>query len=107
MGVIVIEFITLDGVVSDPDGRAGTSTGGWAFRHGPATVAGDRFRLGRVLDDAAMLPGRVTWQLFSRLWTGRSDPRPFPDGARPADPECLSAGQAGAAVLARYGRTAR
>jgi dihydrofolate reductase len=74
MSVIVIEFITLDGIVSDPDGSGGTPGGGWAFRHGPETVAGDKFRLGSVLDDGAMLLGRTTWQLFSRLWPNRSDP---------------------------------
>ena len=74
MSVIAIEFVTLDGIVSDPDGSAGTPTGGWAFRHGPQTVAGDKFRLGRVLDDGVMLLGRTTWQLFSRLWPGRDDP---------------------------------
>jgi dihydrofolate reductase len=74
VGVIVIEFITLDGVVSDPDGRGGTSTGGWAFRHGPETVAGDKFRLGNVLDDGVLLLGRTTWQLFSQLWPERDDP---------------------------------
>ncbi|MCK2218501.1 dihydrofolate reductase family protein [Actinomadura sp. ATCC 31491] len=73
MSVIVIEFITLDGIVSDPDGSAGTPAGGWAFRHGPETVAGDKFRLGRVLDDGVLLLGRATWQLFSRLWPGRDD----------------------------------
>ena len=74
MSVIVIEFITLDGIVSDPDGTAGTPTGGWAFRHGPDTVAGDKFQLGPVLDDGVLLLGRTTWQLFSRLWPARSDP---------------------------------
>jgi dihydrofolate reductase len=74
MSVIVIEFITLDGIVSDPDGSAGTPTGGWAFRHGPETVAGDKFRLGSTLDDGVLLLGRTTWQLFSRLWPGRDDP---------------------------------
>jgi dihydrofolate reductase len=74
VSVIVIEFITLDGVVSDPDGSRGTSTGGWAFRHGPETVAGDKFKLGSVLDDGVMLLGRTTWQLFSRLWPERDDP---------------------------------
>jgi dihydrofolate reductase len=74
VSVIVIEFITLDGVVSDPDGSAGTPGGGWAFRHGRETVAGDKFRLGSVLDDGVMLLGRTTWQLFSRLWPGRDDP---------------------------------
>jgi dihydrofolate reductase len=74
VSVIVIEFITLDGIVSDPDGRAGTSGGGWAFRHGPETIAGDAFRLGRVLDDGVLLLGRGTWELFSRLWPARVDP---------------------------------
>jgi dihydrofolate reductase len=70
----VIEFITLDGIVSDPDGSAGTPLGGWAFRHGPEAVAGDKFRLGRTLDDGVLLLGRATWQLFARLWPGRDDP---------------------------------
>jgi dihydrofolate reductase len=74
MSVIVIQFITLDGIVSDPDGSGGTPGGGWAFRHGPETVAGDKFRLGSTLDDGVMLLGRTTWQLFSRLWPGRDDP---------------------------------
>ena len=74
VSVIVVEFITLDGIVSDPDGSGGTPTGGWAFRHGPETVAGDKFRLGSALDDGVMLLGRTAWQLFSRLWPGRDDP---------------------------------
>jgi dihydrofolate reductase len=74
MSVIVIEFITLDGVVSDPDGSGGRPAGGWAFRHGPDTVAGDKFRLGSTLDEGVLLLGRTTWQLFSRLWPGRDDP---------------------------------
>ncbi|MET7969392.1 dihydrofolate reductase family protein [Micromonospora sp. NPDC005305] len=74
MSVIVIQFITLDGIVSDPDGSGDTPTGGWAFRYGPETVAGDKFRLGSALDYGVMLLGRTTWQLFSRIWPGRSDP---------------------------------
>ncbi len=74
MSVIVIEFITLDGIVSDPDGSDGTPAGGWAFRHGPEMVAGDKFQLGSVLDNGVMLLGRSTWQLFSRLWPGRDSP---------------------------------
>ena len=171
--------------MSDPDGSDGTPAGGWAFRHGPGTVAGDKFRLGSTLDDGVMLLGRRTWELFSRLWPPRDDPfsarmnavpklvatrtltdtsawahsqvmdgdlidavqreqrdviitgslsvvhalmaadlideyrlltfpsilgtgeRLFPAGGPPAYLECLSAEQAGAAVLARYGREAR
>ncbi|GGR76491.1 riboflavin biosynthesis protein RibD [Micromonospora fulviviridis] len=185
MSVIVIQFVTLDGIVSDPDGSGGTPAGGWAFRHGPETVAGDKFRLGSLLDEGVMLLGRTTWELFARLWPGRDDPfsrrmnavpklvatrtlsdvsawgnsrivdgdvvhavrnerrdvivtgslrvvhtlmaedlideyrlltfptilrtgqRLFPAGGPPAYLECLSAEQAGAAVLARYGRPAR
>jgi dihydrofolate reductase len=74
MSVIVIEFITLDGITADPDGSGGTATGGWAFRHGPETVAGDKFKLGSVLDNGVLLLGRSTWELFSRIWPGRDDP---------------------------------
>jgi dihydrofolate reductase len=185
VSVIVIQFITLDGIVSDPDGSGRTPAGGWAFRHGPETAAGDKFRLGSTLDGGVLLLGRTTWQLFSRLWPGRDGPfsarmnaapklvatrtltdtsawansrvidgdlidavrreprdviitgslsvvhtlmaadlideyrlltfptilgtgeRLFPAGGPPAYLECLSAGQAGAAVLAQYGRAAR
>jgi len=97
--VIVIELITLDGVVSDPDGSADTPTGGWAFRHGPETVAGDKLELGEVLDSAVMLLGRATWQLLSRIWPGRSDPLAdkmnamFEAGGEPRRRRHLSVGQ--------------
>jgi dihydrofolate reductase len=71
--VIVIEFVSLDGVIQDPDGSGGAPWGGWAFRHGPEAVAGDKFKLGDVLDTGVMLLGRVTWQLFSRIWPSRDD----------------------------------
>jgi dihydrofolate reductase len=71
--IIVIEFTTLDGVIDDPDGSGGTPSGGWAFRYGPEAVAGDKFKLGSRLDTGALLFGRETWQLFSKLWPNRSD----------------------------------
>jgi dihydrofolate reductase len=74
VSVIVIEFITLDGIVTDPDGSGGTPAGGWAFRHGRGAVAGDVFRLGSALDEGVLLLGRKTWELFSRIWPGRDDP---------------------------------
>ena len=74
VSVIVIEFITLDGIVTDPDGSGGTAAGGWAFRHGREAVAGDKFRLGGVLDEGVLLLGRKTWEMFSRIWPGRDDP---------------------------------
>jgi dihydrofolate reductase len=74
MSVIVIQFITIDGFVSDPDGSDGTAHGGWAFRHGPQAVAGDKFRVGSTMANGVLLLGRQTWQLFSRIWPGRDDP---------------------------------
>ncbi|RPE38623.1 dihydrofolate reductase [Streptomyces sp. Ag109_O5-1] len=75
MSVIVVELITLDGIVSDPDGSQGTPLGGWMFRYGGKAVGTeDRFRLGPALDEGVLLLGRVTWQLFARIWSGRQDP---------------------------------
>lgn len=71
--VIVIEFVSLDGVMQDPDGREGFSRGGWAFRYGPEAVAGDKFNLGEILDTGTLLLGRRTWQLFAKIWPGRDD----------------------------------
>jgi dihydrofolate reductase len=71
--IIVIESVSLDGVVHDPDGAEGSAHGGWAFRRGPQAVAGDKFRLGEVLDDGALLLGRRTWQRFAGIWPTRDD----------------------------------
>jgi len=73
MSLIVIEFVTLDGIVEDPDGSGGTPAGGWAFRFGPEGVAGDKFNLGSMLDTGTFLLGRTTWELFSRIWPSRTD----------------------------------
>ena len=74
VSVIVIEFITMDGIITDPDGSGGTPGGGWAFRYGPEAVAGDKFGIGSVLDEGVPLLGRKTWEMFSRIWPGRDDP---------------------------------
>jgi dihydrofolate reductase len=71
--VIVIEFVSLDGVMQDPDGSEGSGQGGWAFRYGREAVAGDKFNLGEVLDTGTLLLGRRTWQLFATIWPGRDD----------------------------------
>jgi dihydrofolate reductase len=71
--LIVIQFTTLDGIVEDPDGSDGTQHGGWAMRHGPQAVAGDKFRFGPILDQATLLFGRRTWEHFSNLWPHRDD----------------------------------
>jgi dihydrofolate reductase len=72
--VIVVEFMSLDGVTHDPDGSDGSPQGGWVFRYGPEAVANDPFVLGEVLDTGALLLGRRTWELFAKIWPGRDDP---------------------------------
>ena len=71
--VIVAQFTSLDGVVEDPDGSGGTPFGGWAFRYGPGPVAGDKFRLGEILETGVKLNGRTTWELFSTIFPARDD----------------------------------
>src|SRR3954463_5538627 len=72
--LIVVSFITLDGVVEDPDGSDRTPFGGWAMRHGPQGVGGDKFRLGPLLQHGTLLFGRRTWDHFRTLWPRRDDP---------------------------------
>ncbi len=72
--IIVAQFITLDGVVEDPDGSGGTAFGGWAFQHGREAVAGDKFAYGPILQTGVFLFGRRTWEHFSTLWPSRDDP---------------------------------
>jgi dihydrofolate reductase len=71
--LLVVSFTTLDGVVEDPDGSDGTAFGGWAMRHGPAGIAGDKFRLGPILEHGTLLFGRRTWEHFRTLWPSRDD----------------------------------
>lgn len=71
--LIVVQFITLDGVVEDPDGSDGTPFGGWALRFGPQGIAGDKFRLGGILQTGVLLFGRRTWDHFRTLWPNRTD----------------------------------
>jgi dihydrofolate reductase len=71
--VIVIEYISLDGVIQDPGGGGGTSYGGWLYRFGPEPLEGDKFRLGEIMDDGALLLGRRTFEEFAALWPGRDD----------------------------------
>ena len=67
---IVVAFMTLDGIIEDPDGSGRTPYGGWAFR-GP--VAPDPFRLGPKLDTGVLLLGRKTWELLSLAGQGLTD----------------------------------
>jgi dihydrofolate reductase len=72
--IIFTGYVSLDGVMEDPNGSEGTRRGGWLFRYGPEAVAGDKFDMGEVLDTGCLLVGRRSWEFFAKIWSGRDDP---------------------------------
>jgi dihydrofolate reductase len=72
--VIFMGYVSLDGVMEDPNGSEGTRQGGWLFRYGPEAIAGDQFGMYEVLDAGCLLLGRRTWEFFAKIWPGRDDP---------------------------------
>jgi dihydrofolate reductase len=72
MSVIIIQYMSLDGVVSDPTGAEGSPRGGWLLRYGRGEeLAGDAFRITPALEQGVLLLGRGTWQGFAGLWPSR------------------------------------
>jgi dihydrofolate reductase len=69
--VVVTEFITVDGVVTDPGGSEKDPRGGWAFKfeRGPE---GDQFKLDELRQSDALLLGRTTYEGFAEAWPSRS-----------------------------------
>ena len=108
--VIVVEFVTLDGVVEDPDGTAGLPGGGWAFHAGPEVFAGDKFELGPIMEHGVLLFGRKlpdigrslgkTVTEFKKGFTGLEEE--VHTGARPAavEPEAVKPPQRGTPTAA-------
>jgi dihydrofolate reductase len=72
MGKLVVsEFITLDGVATDPGGFEGQQGGGWAFKFSRGDV-GDKFKYDELMASDALLLGRVTYEGFAQAWPSRS-----------------------------------
>jgi dihydrofolate reductase len=65
--LVVTEFLTLDGVFTDPGGAEQTERGGWAlaFERGEE---GDRFKLEELQAADAQLLGRRTYEGFAAAW---------------------------------------
>jgi dihydrofolate reductase len=70
--IVVSEFVSLDGVMEDPGGAEGTSSGGWAFKFERGDE-GDRYKLDELMAAEAMLLGRVTYQGFAKAWPSMTD----------------------------------
>ncbi len=65
--IVVSQYMSLDGVIEDPVGMENSGLGDWIgpFSRGPA---GDRFKDAEVLDAAAVLLGRRTYDGFAAVW---------------------------------------
>ncbi|MBN9157548.1 dihydrofolate reductase family protein [Microbacterium sp.] len=90
--IIVAQFITLDGVVEDPDGSGGTPFGGWCFRDGPAAISGDKFHYGSILQTGIFLFGRRTWEAFAAMWPAREETDAFARALNAADKAVVTGG---------------
>jgi dihydrofolate reductase len=74
MGKIVVTTnISLDGVVEDPDGREGSSHGGWFGQYGSQDLEGwAKVETDEALHSEAILLGRKSDEWFASLWLSRT-----------------------------------
>src|SRR3982750_2494897 len=70
MGIVVTEFVSLDGVMEDPGGAEGFKYGGWTFEI-PRGDEGDQFKLDETMASDALLLGRRTYEGFAAAWPSR------------------------------------
>jgi dihydrofolate reductase len=82
MDIILIDFMTVDGVVQAPGGSeedtdAGFEHGGWSHPYFDPEVMGPA--IGGIMErSTALLYGRRTWQGMAKAWPGRAGD-PFAD----------------------------
>jgi dihydrofolate reductase len=67
--VIVSEFVTLDGVIQDPQN--------WSFPYWNDEIG--QFKFDELFAIDALLLGRVTYQGFAAAWPGRTDEQGYAD----------------------------
>ncbi len=80
--IIVIEHLTLDGVMqgpalSDEDRRDGFEYGGWS--EGGNDPLMQKVSGERMGNSWSLLAGRVTYEHFARVWPNAPQPNPFTD----------------------------
>jgi dihydrofolate reductase len=78
--VVVVENVTLDGVMqapggADEDARGGFAFGGWARPYADRVMSE---AMGKGMgEDSGMLFGRRTYEQFHAFWSGQTDGNPY------------------------------
>jgi dihydrofolate reductase len=77
--LVVVESLTLDGVMQAPgrpdeDTRGGFAHGGWAAPYSDEVMLGE---MGRGMGRAELLLGRRTYEDFYAFWPNQPEPNPF------------------------------
>jgi dihydrofolate reductase len=67
--IVVSQFVSVDGVIEDPVGMEGLGRGDWTrASSGPE---GGKYKVDEIMDAAAMLVGRRTYESYAAAWPGR------------------------------------
>jgi dihydrofolate reductase len=79
--IVVVEHLTLDGVMQSPSGldedrRGGFNHGGWAASDNDEVMLAE---MGKGMGEADLLFGRITYEAFYGFWPKQTEPNPFTD----------------------------
>jgi dihydrofolate reductase len=69
--VVMSQFVSLDGVIEDPDGGEGSRVGGWVGKIKDREEV-NKVKLGEALGTEALLLGRRSYEFFAARWRSRS-----------------------------------
>jgi dihydrofolate reductase len=75
--VVVVEYVTLDGVMEDPGGAEKFEYGGWTMAYWDDEIA--KIQFDSLFASEALLLGRVTYQGFAAAWPKMKDDAGFAD----------------------------
>jgi len=73
--IFVPEFVSLDGVMEDPNGAEKFVHGGWTMPYWSDEIG--KYKLGELFSSDALLLGRVTYQGSAAAWPSRTDEAGF------------------------------
>lgn len=74
--LITTAFISIDGVIEAPGGEPGYRNSGWTFQGIEFDPAAYELKGREQNESAAMMMGRVSYEVFSPVWPGMTDEFP-------------------------------